>query len=58
MTGVLTHLQQLKEGCLHALSSLFARWTKPLRTSLPLATLTDLGKSKSQLIAENALLRQ
>jgi len=25
---------------------------------LPLATLTDLGKSKSQLIAENALLRQ
>jgi len=25
---------------------------------LPLATLTDLGKSRSQLIAENALLRQ
>jgi putative transposase len=25
---------------------------------LPLATLTDLGKSKSELIAENALLRQ
>jgi hypothetical protein len=35
-----------------------ARWTKPLRTSLPLATLTDLGRSKSELIAENALLRQ
>ena len=35
-----------------------ARWTKPLRTSLPLSTLTDLGRSKSELIAENALLRQ
>jgi hypothetical protein len=58
MAGVLTHLQRLLEGCLYALSSRFTRWTKPLRTSLPLATLTDLGKSKSQLIAENALLRQ
>ncbi|HET8914043.1 MAG TPA: integrase core domain-containing protein, partial [Ktedonobacteraceae bacterium] len=34
------------------------RWTKPLGISLPLATLTDLGRSKSELIAENALLRQ
>jgi putative transposase len=57
MAGVFTSLQRLKDGCLDALSSRFARWTKPLRTSLPLATLTDLGKSKSQLIAENALLR-
>ena len=58
MTGVLTHLLQLKDGCWHALSSRFTRWTKPLVTSLPLATLTDLGRSKSELIAENALLRQ
>src|SRR5207247_11166742 len=58
MTGVFTSLQQLKVCCLHALSSRFARWTKPLRTSLPLGTLTDLGRSKSELIAENALLRQ
>src|SRR5438034_2034013 len=58
MDGVVTHLQRLKDGCLHVLSSRFARWTKPLRTSLPLGTLTDLGRSKSELIAENALLRQ
>jgi putative transposase len=58
MAGVLTYLLRLKEGCWDALSSRFARWTKPLGTSLPLAILTDLGKSKSQLIAENALLRQ
>ena len=58
MAGVVTYLQRLKDGCWDALSSRFARWTKPLRTSLPLGTLTDLGRSKSELIAENALLRQ
>jgi len=58
MAGVFTSLLRLKDSCLDALSSCFARWTKPIRTSLPLATLTDLGKSKSQLIAENALFRQ
>jgi len=58
MAGVLTSLRRLKDGCLDALSARFTRWTKPLLTSLPLATLTDLGRSKSELIAENALLRQ
>jgi putative transposase len=57
MAGVLIHLQRLKDGCLHALSSRFTRWTKPLRTCLPLQNLADLGRSKSELIAENALLR-
>ncbi len=58
MAGVLTHLQRLKEGCLDALTSRFARWTTPLTSSLPLHTLADLGRSKAELIAENALLRQ
>jgi len=58
MAGVFTSLRWLKEGCLEALSSRFTHWTTLLRTSLPLATLTDLGRSKSELIAENALLRQ
>ena len=31
---------------------------KPSRTSLILGTLNDLTRSKSQLIAENALLRK
>jgi hypothetical protein len=30
-------------------------WTKPLSSSLPLGTLADLGRSKAELIAENAL---
>jgi hypothetical protein len=58
MAGVLTHLRRLKDGCWHALSSRFARWTKPLTFSLPLQTMADLVRSKSELIAENALLRQ
>src|SRR5437868_522880 len=58
MAGVFTTLKQLKDGCLDALSSRFIRWTKPLAASLPLANLTDLRRSKSELLAENALLRQ
>jgi len=58
MSRVITSLLRLKDGSLDVLSARFARWTKPFRTFVPLATLTDLGKSRSQLIAENALLRQ
>jgi hypothetical protein len=58
MARVFITLQRLTVGCLDALFSRFVRWTKPLRTSLPLSTLTDLGSSKSELIAEHALLRQ
>jgi putative transposase len=58
MGRVFTTLQRLKVCCLQALSSRFAHWTKPLTSSLPLQTLADLGRSKSELVAENALLRQ
>ena len=33
-------------------------WTKPADTGQVLSTLVDLPRSKSELIAENALLRQ
>src|SRR5215472_17049265 len=58
MAGVLTHLRRLVDGCWHALSSRFSHWTKALRTSLPLTTHSDLGRSKTELLAENALLRK
>jgi putative transposase len=45
-----TSVKVLYARCVH--------WTKPLTSSLPLATLADIGRSKSELIAENALLRQ
>jgi len=56
MAGVFMPLERLSDGCLKGLHARLARWTKPLLTSLPLATLTDFGRSKSELIAENALL--
>jgi hypothetical protein len=58
MARVLIPLLRLKGFCLDVLHSRLVRWTKPLSTSLPLETLADLGRSKSQLLAENALLRK
>jgi len=58
MAGVFTPLQRLVDGFLDVLSSRFACWTKPFRNALPFSTLTDLGRSRFELIAENALLRQ
>ena len=42
----------------HALQKRFLGWVKPPTTSIVLGTLTDLLRGKSELIAENALLRQ
>ena len=58
MTGVVTPLLRLLDGCRYALSARLTRWTKPLTSSLPLQTLADLGRSKSELVAENTLLRK
>ena len=58
MGRVFLPLLRLKGFCLDVLPSRLVRWTKPLSTSLPLETLADLGRSKSELIAENALLRK
>jgi putative transposase len=58
MAGIVTPLRLLLDGCRHALSARLTHLTKPLTSSLPLQTLTDLSRSKSELVAENALLRQ
>src|SRR5450755_1546362 len=42
----------------HVLQERVSRWIKPPTTSLVLGNLADLGRGKSELIAENALLRQ
>jgi hypothetical protein len=42
----------------HVLQVCVSRWIKSPTTSLVLGTLADLGRGKSELIAENALLRQ
>src|SRR5437867_10932041 len=55
---ILPHLKRLVGSPVKELRARFLQWTKPLSSSLPLGTLADLGRSKSELIAENALLRQ
>ncbi len=55
---ILSHLKQLVGTSLDILRVRFIDWTKPLSSSLPLGTLADLARSKADLVAENALLRQ
>src|SRR5215470_16003393 len=58
MVGALTRLRRLVNGGWDALSARLTRWMKPLTSCLPLQTLADLGRSNSELVAENAFLRQ
>jgi len=55
---ILTFVTCLTRLCLRSLHHRYVTWTKPDTTSLLLGTLTDLARSKSELVAENALLRQ
>src|SRR5260370_6304437 len=56
--GILTIITWLTHLSLRSLHHRFVAWTKPDSTSVLLLTLTDLTRSKSELVAENALLRQ
>ena len=58
MHEILTFIKRSTDLCLQSLHHRFVAWTKPDTTSLLLGTLTDLARSKSELVAENALLRQ
>jgi putative transposase len=55
---ILTRLKQLVGPSVKTLRARYLQWTKPFTSSLTLGTLTDLGRSKAELVAENALLRQ
>jgi hypothetical protein len=55
---ILTFITRLTRFCLQSLHHRYITWTIPGPTSLLLLTLTDLSRSKSGLVAENALLRQ
>jgi putative transposase len=57
--SIVTFIKRMTRMCLQLLHRRFIDWTKPDTTSpLLLGTLTDLARSKSELVAENALLRQ
>ena len=55
---VLIPLRQRLARCFHALHDGIVRWMKPHSISLLLGTIADLARGKSQLLVENALLRQ
>jgi len=55
---ILTRLKRLVGPGVMGLRARILQWTTPLASSLPLQTLADLGRSRSELVAENALLRQ
>ncbi len=54
---ILPRLKRLVGPLVIGLRAHFLQWTAPLTSSLPLQTLADLGRSRSELVAENALLR-
>ncbi len=56
--GILTFIKRLTGLCLQSLHPRFVDWTKLDITSLIFGTVTDLARSRSELVAENALLRQ
>jgi len=55
---ILTFIKWLTSFCLQSLHHRFVDWTEPDTTSLIFGTVTDLARSRSELVAENALLRQ
>ena len=58
MFPVLIPLRHRIALCFHALHDGIVRWMKPRSTSLLFGTIADLAKGKSELMVENALLRQ
>src|SRR5215831_18540898 len=56
--GILTLITRLIRFSLHSLHHRYVAWTTPDTTSLLLGTLSDLSRSNSELVAENAFLRQ
>jgi putative transposase len=55
---ILSRLKQLLGTSVSVLRTRCVHWITPLTSSLPLGTLADLTRSKAELMAENALLRQ
>ncbi len=58
VSSILNQVQTVVQRGLRALSAAISRLTKPLPTFPAAGTLADLARNKSQLIAENMVLRQ
>ncbi len=58
MFGILNRFQSIIQHGLRVASSVVSRWTKPISDAPAVAAMTDLARSRSQLITETLLLRQ
>ena len=58
MHCIVTFMKRLISICFQPFHHHLVDWTKPSNTSLVLGTITDLSRSKAELVAENALLCQ
>ncbi len=58
MQRFLNYIRRLVTAGFQEVQQRVIRWTKPFSASLLLGTSADLLRSKAQLVAENALLRQ
>jgi putative transposase len=58
MAALLIGLKRQFQRCFTRVQQGWLKWTKPTSHSLLVGTLTDLARTKAELLAENALLRQ
>ena len=58
MLSVFTFIKQRVSFSFHALQERVSCWIKPRTSSLALGALVDLTRGKTELLAENALLRK
>ena len=58
MFGILQRVQPVVRRGLQVARTVISRLTKPLAHGSVVGTVTDLARSKPQLVAENLLLRQ
>ena len=54
----LLFIKHMTSMCLQSLHHRFVDWTTPSTPSLLVGTVADLARSKSELVAANALRRQ
>ncbi len=57
LRSILNRFQPIVQRGVYRVGSAVSEWTKPTSRGLVLGSITDLARSKLQLVAENLLLR-
>jgi hypothetical protein len=56
--GIIDHIIDAWKQLVNQVKQLIRQWTKPITARLLLGSLADMARSRADLVAENALLRQ